>query len=589
MSTKQQTRSTQEDSDVFNFDQLRLVEKPDSALNSPNLPQTLEDCEGYLTQLPLMPPNVDKSTKHIANMVNILTLHEAQDVFTKAAENMDNDAVPGSGIPPSLYDEKSSPAMKQLLRMAHKQTSHMHAPGILGHVVLPGCVSFYTRDGKTYAVSEGRWMLTSLKARWIGQNVPVNSDKIELPGAMSKVLILRVCPGEVALIRDLGVERLLDVGNHVFNSGTISYVATKVYAQSEYFSHGRYHYLRVPRGKLAKVWVEVNDRYGNKSVVPRLLMQGEHFIDNFLFQCKGFVDCSQEYIEHGAVHRISVNKGMVAKVVQDNTPRLLGEGTHLVESTDFSYSGMVSIVSNLVIVHGTITILRVTLGKVALAWQDSEPVFISEQGLYEYDSPDFEFVEFREASEKLIALGAKKIVLVQTGEVGVTYDQGLLKILTNGRHLINSSTHIFHRFLSTQQKSIRLATLNADEKFRRSSKARKSHMTSVDETSDFATSFAGPDSDLTVCETKDLVKVGLRADVFYSIADPEKCINKIETDELEDLVRETAVATLTNIIRSTALNEIAQVCCFVCLRLPEQCNSELQSNHDPFYTHLFPV
>ena len=66
-----------------------------------------------------------------------------------------------------------------------------------------------------------------------------------------------------------------------------------------------------------------------------------------------------------------------------------------------------------------------------------------------------------------------------------------------------------------------------------------------------------------MCETKDLVKVGLRADVFYSIEDPEKCINKIETDELEDLVRETAVATLTNIIRSTALNEIAQVCCIL--------------------------
>ena len=38
-----------------------------------------------------------------------------------------------------------------------------------------------------------------------------------------------------------------------------------------------------------------------------------------------------------------------------------------------------------------------------------------------------------------------------------------------------------------------------------------------------------PNSDLTVCETKDLVKVGLRADVFYSIADPEKCINRIDS------------------------------------------------------------
>ena len=37
------------------------------------------------------------------------------------------------------------------------------------------------------------------------------------------------------------------------------------------------------------------------------------------------------------------------------------------------------------------------------------------------------------------------------------------------------------------------------------------------------------DSDLLVCETKDLVKVGVRADVFYSIVDPEKCIQTLNT------------------------------------------------------------
>jgi hypothetical protein len=223
-------------------------------------------------------------------------------------------------------------------------------------------------------------------------------------------------------VRDL--ELLLDKGLHVFNSGTVSFEGTKVYANNEYFHHGRYIYLRVPRGKFAKVWAEVKDRDGNKSVVARLLTQGEHFVGNFLFRCEGFVGCSQEYIGHGSVHRISVTKGHVAKIVQDNKPRLLGEGTHLIESTDFSYDGIVCIVSNLVIVHKTITILRVTLGTVALAWQDSEPVFITKQGLFEYDSPDFEFVEFKDASDRLIHLGAKKIVLLQTGEVGVTYDNG---------------------------------------------------------------------------------------------------------------------------------------------------------------------
>lgn len=194
-------------------------------------------------------------------------------------------------------------------------------------------------------------------------------------------------------------------------------------------------------------------------------------------------------------------KGKVAKVLQETKPRLLGEGDHFIESTDFEFIGWEDIILNNVVVHGTITILRVTLGKIALAWKDSDPVFISEPGLYEFDSPDFSFVEFKDAEERLIQLGAKKIILVHTGQVGVSYDDGLLKILPNGRHVISSSTHIFHRFLSTQQKSIRLATLNLNERISRQNMRKSKGSKYAEEESLFG--FTGQeDSDLTICETK---------------------------------------------------------------------------------------
>ena len=172
---------------------------------------------------------------------------------------------------------------------------------------------------------------------------------------------------------------------------------------------------------------------------------------------------------------------------------------------------------------GTITILRVTKGKVALAWKDNDPIFITEPGLYEFDSADFSFDSFRDAEERLIQLGAKKIVQVQTGRVGVTYDNGVLKVLRNGTHEIDSATHIVHRFLSIQEKSIRLATLSGNEKLARSMKRSQAGKQSD------ASAKAKPnkpkqgvsdlivddkDADLTICETKDLVKVGIRADVF---------------------------------------------------------------------------
>lgn len=88
-------------------------------------------------------------------------------------------------------------------------------------------------------------------------------------------------------------------------------------------------------------------------------------------------------------------KGMLAKCVQDSKNRILSEGEHMIESTEFQFVGFEDVTKNHCIQHGTITILRVTKGKIALAWKDNDPLFISEPGLYEFDSPDFSFDSFR--------------------------------------------------------------------------------------------------------------------------------------------------------------------------------------------------
>eukprot|EP00536_Pseudo-nitzschia_multiseries_P011315 jgi/Psemu1/205466/e_gw1.377.1.1 len=377
-------------------------------------------------------------------------------------------------------------------------------------------------------------------------SVSLDTDLIKTQD--NQVLIIRIIEGEVGLITIQGVHRLLDVGTHVFNTGTVQYCGTK-YSEKKHFSHGPYHYLSVPRGKNAKVWAEVIGADGGKSLVPRLIKEGDHFIKSTFFRYIGLVNISDEYIGHDSIHILNVMKGRVAKANCDNFPRLFGEGLHIIESPNFSYVGTEKISpQNLCISHGTITILQVPRGKMALTWNKNEPFLLDRPGLYEFNSNNVHFVEFAHASERFIELGSKKVIQVYTGEVGITYDKGNLKVLKNGRHVIDSSTHVFERFLSTKQRSIRLITYGANHKIAKSSgKSVKKWESQLDD-----------DSDLLVCETKDLVKVGVRADVFYSIVDPEKCIQTLNTEELEDLVRETAVATLTNIIRSTALNQIAQ-------------------------------
>lgn len=179
-------------------------------------------------------------------MLNILTDPEAAAAFIEAEAGVSVADLPEEGKPsPSVHDPERSQLMKDQLRAAKRRISHMKAPGILGHIVLPGCISFYVKDGQTFAVTEGRWMLPNPKAKWVSKQVSLDQDIIQPQG--TQALIIRVPPGSVGRILDRGTPVLLDVGMHVFNSGVVVNVGTVKYAQNARISHGPYNYIRVPR------------------------------------------------------------------------------------------------------------------------------------------------------------------------------------------------------------------------------------------------------------------------------------------------------------------------------------------------------
>lgn len=130
--------------DLFNFDKLQLVDKlidkPNCPRNAEFLPFDLEGCEGFLRKLPLRAPNVDQKTPTtIQDMVNILTNPEATASFAEAASLATYaETRPTERSPSAIYDYKSSAVMKSNIRFARKHTCHVKAPGVMGHIVLPG-------------------------------------------------------------------------------------------------------------------------------------------------------------------------------------------------------------------------------------------------------------------------------------------------------------------------------------------------------------------------------------------------------------------------------------------------------------------
>ena len=384
---------------------------------------------------------------------------------------------------------------------------------VLGHLIEPGKVGIILHNGKAMLVGPGRWLLPNPRAS-LERIVSLTENTIEY----ESLTIVRVQRGEIGLAMDNGQPLILGEGIHVRNQRLFRFEKHESVNQ-QYLQHGSIHVIRVPKGHYGLV---------TENTVPKLLIEGVHVTNSNVFKFNGLQLINQPYLNHGTLHILRIPKGKVALVTDNNIPRLL-EGTHYINSKTFTYHKMEDL-NQQVIKHGTITRFTVRKGEIGLGWENNAPVFF-EEGVYIKDSPLFAFERCVPASEKQIALGAKKIVTVWDGEVGVSYLKGKLIVLKPDRHLIESTEHIFQGFLSTQQQCLHLTN-----------PTRKG---------------AEPETILT-CETKDFVEIGLKADVFYKIADAEKVLLVVGKDNVETLVKETAIATLNSIIRSTSLAEVAQ-------------------------------
>ena len=411
-----------------------------------------------------------------------------------------------------------------------------------GRLVSQGMVQIVRNNGRVEVVPPGRWGMgmfsfAACMASW-GDLHSVTRDHI----SDDTFTMVRVHRGMIGLATENGRPVLLSEGLHVYNSPLFAFHECKPVG-SEHIAHRSFTLLRVPKGQFAKV---------TEQGKAKLLPEGMHVIDNPVFRYDGLVSAREPYIAHDSIHVIQVPKGSLCLICEASNPRLLHEGLHIFDSPLLTCAGVRSKMEPL-ITHGTISRFRIPKGEIGLAWHENRPLFIETPGTYHVDSASFRFVESKPAAQKRLVLGSHKIITVFSGEVGVSFDAGRLAILPPGRHVIDAAEHTFDDFLSTQQRSMRLTQATHDDGGRggvgeataTSSKGSKGKG-------------GGGGGDLLVCETKDLVKIGIRADVFYRIADPEKAILQVGRADIESLIMETSIATLTNIMRTTPLNDIAQ-------------------------------
>mmetsp|Transcript_22793 Transcript_22793/g.40351 ORF Transcript_22793/g.40351 Transcript_22793/m.40351 type:complete len:473 (+) Transcript_22793:3-1421(+) len=139
--------------------------------------------------------------------------------------------------------------------------------------------------------------------------------------------------GQIGLSWDLDKPQFLDKGWHWWLNcdHTFERVAD---LKEQYISHGPIHLIRVQKGKLGYA-------LDTKSGSPMLLMAGTHYIRKAEFKWENFLDLSEPTLNLGALKMIRVDRGIVGYYFKEGELEILEPGLHVIAPPD-KFGGFVS-------------------------------------------------------------------------------------------------------------------------------------------------------------------------------------------------------------------------------------------------------
>lgn len=255
-------------------------------------------------------------------------------------------------------------------------------------------------------------------------------------------------------------------------------------------------------------------------------------------------------------HVLNVPAGHYARAFSKNRPVLYGEGPHVIIDATFEFDPNTGFVSQQepYIQHATINILRVPAGMVAKVWVGTVPyLYESRRDPYVVVDAQFQVAGkigkkgarqlFDSASDAYIEHGSIKRIIPHTGEVAITYNNGILTIIWPPKDglpvLINSPTHNFVGFISTS-----LQTCLFPSKETKALAASDNKNASNDEIN------------LKIFQTRDSLRVGVVLVVAFKITDPEIAITKLGRDGILPHIENVSFADMGKAIQLSTLQEV---------------------------------
>ena len=324
------------------------------------------------------------------------------------------------------------------------------------------------------------------------------------------ISIIRISPGSIGLATSSKQPVLLGAGLHYIADPSFEYSKELFVASNQHINNGPMNLVRVKPGYIGLAMI-------NKA--PVILDTGMHFIVEPTFELEDVCSINEDLIQIGPVKIIRVGPGMVGLATMNGRPLLLDGGVHYINEPSFKMDGTAfrrqdSPYINLgplhvlivprgklvpVVVNGeghfllegrhTINQARFTIncplldggkiayksltdeyitagtrhriivprGKLGLALEQGEPVVYEPGSMHLVNSPLFQYQGSVDVTQQVVKHGSLKIVTVNDGQVGITYNDGVLELFQTGRHTITAETHILAGFVSTGQQTLRIS------------------------------------------------------------------------------------------------------------------------------------
>jgi len=317
--------------------------------------------------------------------------------------------------------------------------------------VSPGYIGVATSSKQPVLLGAGLHYISDNAFEWKTAMDVIASPHIK----NGPVNILRVKPGQIGLSTINKAPVLLDAGLHFVVEPTFELMGTKSLNEA-LIEIGPVKIVRVAPGMVGTA--KLNGR-------PLLLDVGVHFIndpsitmDVAAASADGspFVGVDQPLITLGPVNVILVPKGKIVPVVVNGEGHFLTEGRHFINQMRFTLFREQNLTDEYVSA-GTRHRILVPRGKLGLAFEQGEPLLYEPGSLHLVNSSLFSYKGSVDITRQVIEHGSLKIVTVKDGQVGITYANGVLRLLQTGRHVITDATHVLAGFVSTGQQTLRLS------------------------------------------------------------------------------------------------------------------------------------